>query len=113
MELAVVDAGGYVQPDDPVVQEFAAALAVLDDRCYKNSRTQIADYVVSIQDSLGEYGVSESLLTILQAVADPVSFQDLQKRVDRAVQEGAIDASSREGDCAAYMTVYVIKRTDG
>lgn len=111
-KLAVVDAGGYVQPDDPVVQEFADALAVLEDRCYQNSRTRIADIVVSIQGSLLEYGVSESLLTILQAVANPVTFEDLQQRVNRAVNQGAIDSSSREGDCAAYMTVYVIRRTE-
>ena len=112
-KMAVVDEGGYVQPDDPVVQEFANALDVLEDRCHQNTRAQIGDYAFSGQGQLQEHGVSESLLTILQAVADPLSFQDLQKRVDRAVAGGAISASSSEGDCAAYVTVYVTKRIYG
>lgn len=109
-KLAVVDAGGNVLPDDPVVREFATALTVLEELCYKNTRHQIGDIVLSMQGSLLEYGISESLLTILQAIVDPVSFEDLQRRVNQAVDQGALDASARKGDCAAYMTVYVIRR---
>lgn len=72
-------------PADPVVQEFAAALDVLEARCYQNTRSNIGDYAFSIQRKLQENGVSESLLTILQVVADPPSFRILQKLVDRWV----------------------------
>jgi hypothetical protein len=112
-KLAVVDEGGYVQPDDPAVHEFANALDVLEGRCHQNTRAQIGDFVVAGQGQLQERGVSESLLTILQAMADPATFRDLQKRVDEAVAGGAISGSSSEGDCAAYVTVYVTKRTYG
>lgn len=109
--LAVVDKGGYVRPGDPVVVEFANVLGVLEERCFKNTRTQIGDYTVSIQKQLLERGVQEDLLTILKAVADPVTFRKLQKGVDRDVRAGSIPTSSQTGDCAAYMTEYVLLRT--
>jgi hypothetical protein len=110
-ELAVVDKGGYIRPDDPVVAEFASAPAVLQKQCFK-TRSQIGDYTVSIQKQLIERGVQESLLAILKAVTDPVTFRKLRKGVDRDVRAGSILTSSQTGDCAAYMTEYVLLRTE-
>lgn len=109
-QLAVVDAGGYVDPNDPVVSEFRAALAVVEERCYKTSPERIPDMLVSIQQQLAQRGLNEGLLTILQALADPASFAHLQKVVYK-LPTAVIPASSREGDCAAYLTAYVFDRT--
>lgn len=109
-KLAVVDSGGYVAPDDPVVGEFAIALDVLEGRCPDNTRAQIGDQVVSIQGQLAQGGVSEGLLEILQSVADPSTFRLLEDIV-QGFPPGSIPEASRQGDCAAYLTAYHELRT--
>jgi hypothetical protein len=103
--LAVVDSGGYVAPDDPIVSEFAIYLDALEQRCPDNTREQIADQTISIQQQLAERGVSEGLLEILQSVADPTTFRLLEDIVED-FPPGSIPEASRRGDCAAYLTAY-------
>jgi hypothetical protein len=104
-KLAVVDAGTYVAPDDPVVDEFAEALDVLESRCPDNTRAEIGDQTVSIQEQLAEEGIFEGLLDILRNVADPITFRRLL-RIVYDFPPGSIPEASREGDCAAYLTAY-------
>lgn len=61
-KLAVVDEGGFVAPDDPVVDSYATLLDFLEPKCNEN-RERIGDMAVVAKDELGT-----SLLTILRGV---------------------------------------------
>ena len=71
-KLAVINADGYVAPDDPIVAQFRQVLADLDGKC-PDTAEQIGDYAVSANKMLNDKGVSETLLETMQYVRTSVA----------------------------------------
>jgi hypothetical protein len=92
-KLAVIDAGGYVNPSDPIVGSYARALDRLEERC-EDSRTFLGDMAVRSQQLLAEEGISEPVLTILRYVG-------------RAVRGAPL-----EGSCTSIFATYVALRVE-
>lgn len=65
-QLAVID-GAAFDPSDPAVAQYAKALRKLEPKC-DETRTTLGDMAVKAQELLGNGGVQESLLSILQSV---------------------------------------------
>lgn len=64
-QLALVQRGRYVAPDDPLVGEFADVLDSLTSRC-QETRLQLGNGAVNAVDTLRKQGVgSETLLSVL------------------------------------------------
>jgi hypothetical protein len=63
-KLAVIDEGGFVDPNDPSIDAYAAVLDRLETKC-EEDRTLISDQAVRATQLLAEEGIS---VTALQAL---------------------------------------------
>ncbi len=70
-KLAVVNEGGFVAEDDPLVGRFKSVLDNLQPKCTE-SRQKIADMGVKAQQLLQNKGVDLSLLRVMQAANDSI-----------------------------------------
>jgi hypothetical protein len=93
-KLAVVDAGGYVRPDDLTVARFRSLLDQLSAK-YVENRTQIADMSVTGQKLLREKGVSQSIQSIMEGL------------------NGVLDGPLGNQKYAEYIALYVQLRDSG
>ena len=73
-QLAVVDEGGFVSTDDPVIDRYAEALDNAEAVC-PESRTMLSDIAVRAVQLLNENvpGHSENALSMLQAIHQAAS----------------------------------------
>ena len=69
--LAVVDKGGFVPHDDPVIKRYDQALDALEPKCTE-SRTLIADQSVGSVQLLADSGVVTNALEMLRAADDSI-----------------------------------------
>jgi hypothetical protein len=90
-KLATIEEGTYVAQDDPLVDDYQAALDGLGGDC-TDSEERLGDMAVRSQQLLLNGGVNESLLSILQSV-------------DRSIPAGA-----DLGSCADIFAAYVALR---
>ena len=70
-KLAVVDKGGFVPLDDPVIKRYEQALDALEPKCTE-SRTLIADQSVRSVQLLADSGVVTNALEVLRAADDSI-----------------------------------------
>ena len=70
-KLAVVDKGGFVPLDDPVIKRYEQALDALEPKCTE-SRTLIADQSVLSVQLLADSGVVTNALEMLRAADDSI-----------------------------------------
>jgi hypothetical protein len=54
-DLALIERGTYVAPNDPLVRRYALVLDQLEDRC-DESRSQLGQYAVNGMDFLAQQG---------------------------------------------------------
>jgi len=66
-KLAVVNEGGFVDTDDPLVGQFKSALDALEEKCTEG-RQKIGDMAVAAQGLLEDKGIPLSLIRIMQDV---------------------------------------------
>jgi hypothetical protein len=66
-KLAVIDAGGVVDFDDPSIDAYARALDAAEAKC-TDKRSLLGDYAVRAQQMLAEEGVDVTVLEALQAI---------------------------------------------
>ena len=73
-KLAVVDAGGFVSTDDPVIDSYATALDNAESVCPEH-RTMLSDIAVRSVQLLDENvpGHTENALSMLRAIHDAAS----------------------------------------
>jgi hypothetical protein len=94
-KLAVIQSGYSVLADDPLVEQFRAALAQLATQC-QEPRDMLSNYAVVTHDEMTARGVDESYLSILQHVS------------------ASIPASMRlKMTCAEVFAAYATLRMDG
>lgn len=76
-KLAVIDEGGSVSTDDPVIDRYAAALDNAENVC-PESRSMLSDIAVRSVQLLDENvpGHSENALSMLQAIHEAASGGD-------------------------------------
>ena len=91
-KLAVVQSGGYVGPNDPLVGQLARALDDLAPRCQEDRQT-LADMAVRLSQLLAGRGVQETPLSILVNGA------------------GAVPIVPGKTTCADAMAAYGVLRT--
>ncbi|MEX0833596.1 MAG: hypothetical protein WD276_06965 [Actinomycetota bacterium] len=91
-KAATLDQGTYVAPDDPVIFEYQQAFEALQKNC-SDSEERLADMAVVSQQQMQERGVTESLLSILEAV------------------DASIPARLSQKTCADIFASYVVLRT--
>ena len=70
-KLAVVDKGGFVPHDDPVIKRYDQALDALEPKCTE-SRTLIADQSVLSVQLLADSGVVTNALEMLRVADDSI-----------------------------------------
>jgi hypothetical protein len=70
-KLASLDAGGIVDGNDPILDEYAMALDSLETKC-KEQRTLLGDYAEKANELLGKSGDDESRLSIMRHVSKSV-----------------------------------------
>lgn len=66
-KLAVIDRGGNLDTDDPLVGQFRSVLDALVEKC-SDSRQRIADMGVTAQGLLQDKGVDVGLIRVMQDV---------------------------------------------
>src|SRR5579859_6101687 len=66
-KLAVIQTGAYVDPNDPLVGQFATALDDLQSKCTE-PRDRLGDFAVVTHTQMGLHGVNETQLSILEHV---------------------------------------------
>ncbi len=66
-KLAVIDAGGFVDPNDPSIDSYAALLDSLETKC-EEERTLISDQAVRATQLLADEGVTMTALEVLQGI---------------------------------------------
>jgi len=92
-KLAVIDKGGYLEEDDPIVSEYKIVLDSLKSKVI-NDEIEIADTVVKVQDILREkYQINLSILKIM-------------KDLDASIPEGVENLDIVEM-ASAYMVLLV------
>jgi hypothetical protein len=91
-QLAVIDAGTFVDFDDPSIDAYARALDAADAKC-KEGRSLVGDYAVKAQQLLADEGIN---VTVLQAL--------------RAIDQSIPD-DSPELDCAEIAAAWVVLMT--
>jgi len=79
-KMAVINAGGFVEPNDPIVAQFATLLNSLEGKCTED-REGISGMSITTQRLLSENSVNLSLLEVLTHMnnalpADAVEFGD-------------------------------------
>lgn len=87
-KLAVIDAGGFVDLDDPSIDAYARALDAAEAKC-TDKRSLLGDYAVRAWQILAEEGVD---VTVLQAL--------------RAIDQSIPDESPKL-DCAEIMAAWI------
>lgn len=92
-KLATIEEGTYVAEDDPLVDDYQAALDGLAADC-GDSEERLGDMAVASQELLLNGGVSESLLSIL-------------RNVDLSIPSGS---SPRFESCSDVFGAYVVLR---
>ncbi|WP_344106597.1 hypothetical protein [Nocardiopsis rhodophaea] len=70
-KLAVVDEGGYVPLDDPVIGDYARALDAAEEKCTQG-REELGDISVRSVQLLDERGVAATGLSILEGIAESI-----------------------------------------
>lgn len=70
-QLAVIDAGGYVDTSDSIVGVYRRALTRAESKC-DNSTRQIGDMAVKSTELLADYGVQATTLEMVQALNEYV-----------------------------------------
>ena len=70
-QLAVIDAGGFVSYDDPVISQYDRALDALEPKCTEPRRT-ISDQSVKTVQILAEEGVRSDALEMLRAANNAI-----------------------------------------
>jgi len=91
-KLAVIDAGGFVDLDDPSIDAYARALDAAEAKC-TDKRSLLGDYAVKAWQLLAEEGVD---VTVLQAL--------------RAIDQSIPDESPKL-DCAEVMAAWMVLMT--
>lgn len=89
--LAVIQNGGYVNPDGLLVRQFQRQLDILSSKC-NDPESTVSDQLVTTHDILHKHGIDEDYLTLLTAV-------------DRAVPAGTSNTCAQ--DFAAYATIRI------
>ena len=89
-QLAVINAGGFVEEDDETVQEFKRLLDKLEKKVV-NSRQGIADIAVKAQEVLKDDGYNIELIQVM-------------RDLNTAIPEGLEDVKLEE-IAAAYMVL--------
>ena len=74
-KVAVVDAGGYVDPDDSIVSVYRSALSRAESNC-SNSKQELADMAVKATQILADNGIQATALEMVEAVNDSVAGLD-------------------------------------
>jgi hypothetical protein len=93
-KLAVVQRGGYVAEDDPLVMRFGRALDRLVSKC-PETRQQLADMGVKGRQILSEKHIDEALVDILE---------NWRAAIPDDAQKGQV------GPCADVLAAYVVLR---
>jgi hypothetical protein len=93
-KLAVLQKGGYVSDDDPMMRRFAGVLDRLEAKC-PESRQQLADMGVRGRELLSNSGLNEPLLTV---------FENWQAAIPDTNEDGGV------GPCADVLAIYVTLR---
>jgi len=70
-QLAVIDAGGFVPYNDPVISQYDRALDALEPKCTEPRRT-VSDQSVKAVQILAEEGVRSNALEMLRAANDAI-----------------------------------------
>ena len=66
-QLAVLDADGFVDYDDPSIDAYARALDKAEGKC-KDERRHIGDYAVRARQLLAEDGIEVTLLEVVRGI---------------------------------------------
>jgi hypothetical protein len=93
-QLAVIETGGYVSPDDPLVDRFAAALDRAERKCDQDRR-MIGDMSVRATELAEERGVATSPFEMITGL-------------DEAVPDSAAPM-----DCAEVLSALLVMMTAG
>ena len=88
-QLAVLDAGGFVPLDDPVIDTYANLLDSIDPKC-EEDRTLIGDQALTATQLLADEGISVTILEALQGM-------------DGSIPEGSVTLS-----CAEIAAAWVV-----
>jgi len=92
-KLAIADQSGFVLNDNKTLIQLDNLLSQLD-RKYYDSREQIANKTLNAQRQLGNFGVNESVLTIMEGMNTINDRNDDRKNY------------------SAYLTIYIVLRKE-